>query len=356
MNDIATPDVIAQATEQLSGRHFDRVATARLADALENLERPLEVTIHSVEPRDGRTESPFVAIVAATIGDIGAIAEMLIQEVGHHVVLTVRFADEDALPPFSYAERDAGRERLRELVGIEHPLVTILDLVDFEHGSGAARLGDARMRYLNNRNCFYDRATDTLHLSDIVIRCGVDEVIQIPCNGDMSYLVNGVRLDFALDSDIPDYEEFSHIGLVPGLLDRMRSGETTALRLVVNDYETMLGLDDIEILMRPTAAELRAMDRTTMGPALIELLAELEYDGEDSEPGLSEADKDAFFDFEAGTPLEVKLGASYVFTALGDEGLLNMNSDGRMYFSGMDMYGRMLVIDEIEAASVQLAA
>ena len=356
MHDIATPAVIAQATEQLSGNRMRYVATARLSDALEAIEGPRDVVIRSIEPRDSRTSLPIIAIVAATVAGIDVVAEMLVQNVEHHVIETVRLADEDALPKFSYDRKSIEELALRTLVGTDHPLATIHDLVYFEYGAGAVRLGDGKLRHITGRNCNYDVATSTLHLSDIVIRAGVDEVVNLDPERNTSYLVNGVPLEFAVDSNVPDYEEFSHIGLVPALLDRMRSGETTALRVVVDDVVSMIGLDDIEILERPSAAELRAMDPATMGPAMTELMEGLKWDPEDMEPGFEQGDQDQIFDFEAGTPFEVKLGSAYVFTAFGDEGLLDMNRGDRIAFSGMDMNGRMLVIDEIRAESLPLAA
>ena len=353
---LATPEMIAELAVVLSDRdHLALNASGSLPETISAMPAGMDMSVEilSVERVEGcgRRIMDVVAMVAGR--QVRALAYA--QEDGDHQVFDAALESDALVRPWLLDK--ANHESSLRNAG--KPIAAhIVALTQFEYGGGVVRLGDGPLRQVNGFNCGYDASTGLMHLNDVVIDFGRSVISVDPCDAavvddqyGLDFLVDGVPLKFALNTWFPDGELTRALNFVDPALERMNSGLSKGLRVVVDGVETFVEAKDVVVTRQPRIMDVIDQDRGVLSAPLREFLDEtMKTIDRDMKGGM---DRDAairLIDLDMGSVLHADLGGVYSFDRAGSEGLLDVDNDS-LECSQMDLQGRMVTIEEIVVAA-----
>lgn len=355
-NPLATPETIAELAVVLSD--LDNLAlnaSGSLPETIQAMPAGMDVSVEilSVERVEGCGH--HIMDVVAMIAGKRVRALAYAQDGGDHQVFDAALESDALVRPWLLDKanhesslRDAGKHVAAHIVG----------LTQFEYGGGVVRLGDGPLRRINGFNCGYDASTGLMHLNDVVIDFGRSVVSVAPCDAavvddqyGLDFMVDGVPLKFALSTWFPDGELTRAVNFVDPALERMKSGLSKGLRVVVDGAETFVEAKDVVVARQPRVMDVIDQDRGSLSAPVREFLDEtMKTIDRDVKSGM---DRDAairLIDMDAGSVIHVDLGGAYSFDRDGSEGLLDVCDDS-LECSQMDLQGRMVTIEEIAVAA-----
>lgn len=342
---LATPMVMGQIEDSLRDRkRITRTVSLGLRSLIEATpaDRDLSIEIVSVL-RTENAGQECIATVHALLEGQPIVAEYVIQAGSEQYANYARLESEPAIPPRKLLVHSPGQSlRDRGLLCADD----IVDICDFEYGGGAVRYGSDPIRYIDCCNTTFDHETDLMHINGLVIDMGKARISKIDPDSDaFSYMIDDVPVHFALDLSFPDGGQFAAIKGVDALMERLSSGETTGLEIVVDGVRSIIGHDDIVITRQPLVDDVIDLDPMTLDEPVRMFVEEVRFQMRD------EPEEAAFIkgliDQDAGSVINARLGDAYVFEIDGMDGVMHYG-DEPYDFVGMDMHGRLISIREMQ--------